>query len=78
MATFTMPTPSPQGGGSEQRLAYLERYLYQLVERLKFTLSELDEDNMSETVNASSTATEKTIKALEKRVATLEEKNKSL
>ena len=37
MATFTMSTPSPRGGSAEQRLAYMETYLYQLVERLKFT-----------------------------------------
>ncbi len=78
MATFTMSTPSPRGGNAEQRLAYTETYLYQLVERLKFTLSELDEDNMSENVNASSAAVESRIKALEKRVTALEEKTKSL
>ena len=78
MATFTMPTPAPRGGGAEQRLAYLETYLYQLVDRLKFTLSALDEDNMSENVNASSAAAGEAIKALEKRVAALEEKTKSL
>lgn len=48
------------------------------VERLKFTLSELDEDNMSENVNASSAALESRIKALEKQVTALEEKTKSL
>ena len=74
MATFTMSTPSPRGGSAEQRLVYMETYLYQLVERLKFTLSELDEDNMSENVNASSAA----LKALEKQVTALEEKTKSL
>ena len=78
MATFTMSTPSPRGGNAEQRLAYMETYLYQLVERLKFTLSELDEDNMSENVNASSAALESRIKALEKQVTALEEKTKSL
>ena len=78
MATFTMSTPSPYGGSAEQRLAYMETYLYQLVERLKITLSELDEDNMSENVNASSAAVESRIKALEKRVTALEEKTKSL
>lgn len=78
MAIFTMSTPSPRGGNAEQRLAYMETYLYQLVERLKFTLSELDEDNMSENVNASSAALESRIKALEKQVTALEEKTKSL
>lgn len=78
MATFTMSTPSPRGGSAEQRLAYMETYLYQLVERLKLTLSELDEDNMSENVNASSAALESRIKALEKQVTALEEKTKSL
>lgn len=78
MATFTMPTPSTRGGGAEQRLAYLETYLYQLVDRLKFTLSSLDEDNMSENVNASYADVDDRIKALEKRVTALEEKTKSL
>lgn len=78
MATFTMSTPSPRGGSADQRLAYMETYLYQLVERLKSPCPELDEDNMSENVNASSSAVESRIKALEKRVTALEEKTKSL
>ena len=40
--------------------------------------TELDEDNMSENVNASSAALESRIKALEKQVTALEEKTKSL
>ena len=47
MATFHMPPFEPKGHTVEQRETELYAYIRNLIDRLNFTLSEIDYENLS-------------------------------
>ena len=51
MATFYIAPFAPHGQTPEQREAELREYIRELVDQLNFTLSSLDEENLSEGMN---------------------------
>lgn len=51
MATFYIAPFAPHGQTLEQREAELREYIRELVDQLNFTLSSLDEENLSEGMN---------------------------